>query len=90
MLSKEENRLITAEIEEDVFVLRQFKHMNTQSVISRERLEVICDYLLKTLESGEGVNFITLNDQLPVRVSHAEMEELLDEFMNTLDVELRI
>ncbi|WP_010282158.1 hypothetical protein [Bacillus timonensis] len=78
----EENRLIVGEIEEDAFVLTQFKHMNTQSVISKERLEAICDYLLKILENGEQENFITLNDQLPVRVNHAEMEEMLAIFMN--------
>ncbi|WP_453996707.1 hypothetical protein [Bacillus nitroreducens] len=76
-----ENQLIVGEIEDDAFVLTQFKHMNTQSVISKERLETICDYLMKEIESGAQEHVITLNDQIPVRVSHEEMEELLSRFM---------
>ncbi|MFS0823485.1 hypothetical protein [Bacillus sp. 1P02SD] len=75
----EENGLISGEIEENAFVLTQFKHLKTQSVISRERLEAICDYLMKKVESGEQEHFITLNDQMPVRINHSEMEELLQE-----------
>ncbi|MEH7237362.1 hypothetical protein [Bacillus sp. JJ1562] len=77
----EENRLIAGEIEEGVYVLTQFKHLQTQSVISRERLEAICNYLVKKVESGEQEHFITLNDQMPVRISHSEMEELLEELI---------
>ncbi|MEH7224998.1 hypothetical protein V7112_14410 [Bacillus sp. JJ1566] len=78
----EENSLIAGEIEEGAYILRQFKHLRTQSVISRERVEAICDYLIKSIESGEQENFITLNDQMPVRISHEEMEELLEELLN--------
>lgn len=75
----EENRLIVGEIEEDSFVLTQFKNLSTQSVISKESLKEICNYLNKEIESGEQEHYITLNDQLPVRVSHEELEELLGE-----------
>ncbi|RFB18940.1 hypothetical protein DZB84_01415 [Bacillus sp. HNG] len=78
----EVNSLISGDIEENAFVLTQFKHMKTQSVISRERLEALCDYLMKKVESGEQEHFITLNDQMPVRINHSEMEELLQELID--------
>ncbi|MEH7383621.1 hypothetical protein V7138_24405 [Bacillus sp. JJ1533] len=78
----EDNRLIAGEIEEGAYVLTQFKHMQTQSVISKERLDAICNYLMKEVESGEQEHFITLNDQMPVRISLLEMEELLEELIH--------
>ncbi|WP_449540137.1 hypothetical protein [Ferdinandcohnia sp. Marseille-Q9671] len=75
----EENRLIAGDIEDNTYILTQFKHMKTQSVISRERLDAICEYLKKEVEGGVQEHFITLNDQIPVRISQNEMEELLSE-----------
>ncbi|MEK5443002.1 MULTISPECIES: hypothetical protein [Fredinandcohnia] len=77
----DENKLIMGEIEEEAFVLTQFKHMTTQSVISKERLGAICDYLSRKVDSGENEHYITLNDQMPIRLNQAEMKELLDEFI---------
>ncbi len=78
----DEIKLVMGEIEEDAFVLTQFKYMNTQSVISKERLGAICEYLSRKVESGEQEHYITLNDQMPIRLNQVEMKELLDEFMN--------
>ncbi|MFT4416024.1 hypothetical protein ACLM5H_19365 [Fredinandcohnia humi] len=75
----DENTLIAGEIEEDRYVLTQFKHMRTQSVISKERMEAICNYLTRELDKEEQDHFITINDQLPVRVSKCEMIQLLVE-----------
>lgn len=75
----DDNKLIMGEIEEDKYILTQFKHLQTQSVISKKRLEAICTYLKDELENGEQVHFITINDQIPARVSSEEMNQLLEE-----------
>ncbi|MFS0863838.1 hypothetical protein [Fredinandcohnia sp. 179-A 10B2 NHS] len=73
------NKLIMGEIEDNQYILTQFKHIKTQSVISKKRIEAICTYLRDELENGGQEHFITINDQIPVRVSSEEMNQLLEE-----------
>lgn len=70
--------IISGEFDEhtDEFSLKKVKHLTTESTINENQLQNIFDYLIKHRHEMEG-HIITLNDQLPIRLSQEEIELLI-------------
>ncbi|MDQ0337245.1 hypothetical protein J2S00_000015 [Caldalkalibacillus uzonensis] len=60
------------------YVLKKVKNLETQSVISPEQIQTIYKHLSKVLNSSEDY-VITVNDQMPIRLSHDDIKQLLIE-----------
>ena len=70
--------IFTGEIENNEYVLKQVKNMETQSVMNKQQLTAIADYLAKAVHHDDQ-HIITINDQLPIRLSNVEANQLLTE-----------
>ena len=66
-------------LQEPSFMLKQVKHLETESYLSIENLSALQHYLQRRYDEGDDF-VLTLNDQIPVRFSNKEMELLLLDF----------
>lgn len=66
--------IISGEFDElmNEFSLQKVKHLSTKSTIKESQLKSIYDYLKKHRNDTDG-QIITLNDQLPIRLSQEEI-----------------
>ncbi len=60
------------------FSLQKVKHFYTESTLRQSQVNLLYDYLEKHHQE-EGGQFITLYDQLPVKLSQNEMNQLLND-----------
>ncbi|WP_102027439.1 hypothetical protein [Salirhabdus sp. Marseille-P4669] len=74
-------KMIEAEYDasDSEFTLKQVKNLETESTISFSHLHVLLDYLHHQLSQNEEC-VLTLNDQMPVRLSQREIQLLIDDF----------
>lgn len=62
--------------ESNEFSLQKVKHFATETTIKENQLKSLYDYLKKHQADADG-QFITLYDQLPIRLSQAEINHLI-------------
>lgn len=70
--------------EDEEFVLTNIKHMDTESIFSKEQLMALHEYLERQYKSGEPCTMI-LNDQLPVPLKEEELSLLLEEMEQVIE-----
>lgn len=61
---------------ENEFTLQQVKHHVTESSLQKNQLHAIYDYLMHHEEDQEGL-VLTLYDQMPVKLTQDEIQEIL-------------
>lgn len=61
---------------ENEFTLQQVKHHVTESSLQKNQLHAIYDYLMDHEEDQEGL-VLTLYDQMPVKLTQDEIQEIL-------------
>jgi hypothetical protein len=59
------------------YTLKEIKNIATQSVISKQQLESLYDYLSR--QKGDEFVTITINDQIPLMLNNLEVGQLLHE-----------
>jgi hypothetical protein len=59
------------------YTLKEVKNIATQSVISKQQLESLYDYLSR--QKGDESVTITINDQIPLMLNNLEVGQLLHE-----------
>ncbi|WP_027414663.1 hypothetical protein [Aneurinibacillus terranovensis] len=59
------------------YILTEVKSIATQSIISKQRLKSLHDYLLR--RKGDESVIIAINDQIPLLLNGQEVGQLLDE-----------
>lgn len=57
------------------FMLRQVKHLSTESILSEKQVDTLTRYLESSGQEGDGEQILTLYDQLPVRLNQKEVEQ---------------
>ncbi|QHS22485.1 hypothetical protein GWK91_05750 [Virgibacillus sp. MSP4-1] len=65
-------------IQENEFIIQEIKHLETQSILQSSQIEALHEYLIKQIQDDESC-VITVNDQMPVRLSREEAEVLLQD-----------
>lgn len=63
---------------EKEFVLKRVKNFQTQSILKEGQLDALYDYLTRASHYDQS-HVITINDQLPVRLSNDEVKVVLAE-----------
>lgn len=58
------------------FSISMIKHFKTQSILTKDQASQLLDYLYRHKDE-EGGQVITLNDQMPLRVSSEEINALI-------------
>jgi hypothetical protein len=78
-----DNSIISGNInyQTNEFILYKVKDFETQSVIKLNQLNRIFDYL-NMVKDEESLPIIMINDQMPVRLSKEEIQQLLKEIEN--------
>lgn len=73
-----EGNILSGEFDHDKneFAIQKVKEFNTQSVINQNQLANLYEYLEKHQSDQDG-QIITLYDQMPVRLSQVEIQQLL-------------
>ncbi|WP_316571752.1 hypothetical protein [Neobacillus sp. YIM B06451] len=67
------------------FSLQKVKNLNTQSVLKENQLTSIYRYLKKHENEAEG-QIITLNDQMPIRLTPDELQQLVADLEKVLSM----
>jgi hypothetical protein len=62
----------------DEFVLNQGKHFTTQSILNKDQLDTIYDYLNNHKDEGDG-QILTLNEQMLIRLSQEESSQFIED-----------
>jgi hypothetical protein len=72
--------IISGEFDEfmNEFSIEQVKTFYTKSTLTENQLDAIYDYLHKHKDEGDG-QILTLYDQLPVRLTQEETNQLLED-----------
>jgi hypothetical protein len=65
------------DIQSQDYILKGVKNITTQSVISKQQLQSLHDYLSK--KRGSGSVTITINDQVPLMLNNEEIGQLLNQ-----------
>ncbi|MBO8178257.1 MAG: hypothetical protein H0Z31_12465 [Bacillus sp. (in: Bacteria)] len=60
------------------FYLQRVKHFTTNSTLNENQLKTLYDYLNKHKNEADG-QILTLYDQMPVRLSQEEINQLMNE-----------
>lgn len=81
--------IISGQFDEDSneFSLQQVKHFFTETTINEEQLQNLYYYLKKHENDSEG-QFITLYDQLPIRLSKEDVQLLIRDLEKVKDLYL--
>ncbi|OXT14812.1 hypothetical protein B9K06_24335 [Bacillus sp. OG2] len=58
------------------FSISMIKHFKTQSILTKDQAIQLLDYLYRHRDE-EGGQVITLNDQMPLRISSEEINSLI-------------
>ncbi|MFJ5761439.1 hypothetical protein ACIQAA_20490 [Neobacillus sp. NPDC093182] len=58
------------------FALQQVKYFETVSILNENQLNQIYDYLKRNQHQEDG-QIITLNDQMPIRLSQEEINQFI-------------
>ena len=66
------------------FTLESVKNIATESVLSKDQLSHLLNYLRKA-QAGNNSVFITINDQIPLKLSYEEVEQLFNEISLIFD-----
>ena len=66
------------DINENEYILTQVKQIPTKSIMTKQQLNAITDYLAKAVHHDDQ-HIITINDQLPIRLTNEEANQLLSE-----------
>jgi hypothetical protein len=66
------------DINENEYILTQVKQIPTKSIMTKQQLDAITDYLAKAVHHDDQ-HIITINDQLPIRLTNEEANKLLSE-----------
>jgi hypothetical protein len=76
-------RIISGEFDElmNEFSLHTVKHLTIESTINQSQLNNLYNYLKRNREDLDG-QIITLNDQMPLRLSQEEVDLLIRDFEN--------
>ncbi|WP_078546810.1 hypothetical protein [Litchfieldia alkalitelluris] len=70
--------IIQGEIVDNQYILKQVKQLSTQSVMKKQQIKQLSDYLAKSIHHDDQ-HLITINDQLPIRLNNDEVNQLLNE-----------
>ncbi|RDU38017.1 hypothetical protein DRW41_00105 [Neobacillus piezotolerans] len=82
-----EGSIISGEFDPSMneFSLHKVKNLNTQSVLKENQLTAIYNYLKKHENDDDG-QIITLNDQMPIRLTREELLKLAADFKKILSM----
>ncbi|MFC7786370.1 MULTISPECIES: hypothetical protein [unclassified Rossellomorea] len=67
------------------FSIQKVKDLNTESVLNKNQIDSIYQYLKKHQNEDDG-QIITLNDQMPVRLSQVELNDLISDVEKVLSM----
>lgn len=82
-----QGQMITGEFDSTMneFSLQKVKEFDTQTVLNKNQIDSIYHYLKKH-EHDKGGQIITLNDQVLVRLTHSELNQLLGDMERVLSM----
>jgi hypothetical protein len=67
--------------QDDEFSITQIKHFETESILNKNQLNILEEYLKKQLENQHGC-IVTINDQLLVPLANNEIQLLIKDLQN--------
>ncbi|MGR3762856.1 hypothetical protein [Rossellomorea sp. NS-SX7] len=79
--------IITGEFDSvmNEFSLKKVKDFDTESVLKKNQIDHIYEYLKKHQHEDDG-QIITLYDQMPLRLSQAEIDQLIGDIENVMSM----
>ncbi|PLS05421.1 hypothetical protein [Neobacillus cucumis] len=82
-----EGNIIAGEFDSTMneFSLQRVKNFDLESVLKQNQLNQIYQYLIKHQNEEDG-QFITLYDQLPVRLSQSEINQLIGDLEKVMSM----
>ncbi|MFC4323130.1 hypothetical protein [Litchfieldia salsa] len=72
------DQIFLGEVTNNEYLLKQVKQIPTQSIMKKTQIQALSDYLAKVVHHDEQ-HIITINDQLPIRLSNDEANQLINE-----------
>lgn len=70
--------IFSGEVIDNQYILKQVKQIHTQSVMKKQQIHELSDYLSKAVHHDQ-MHIITINDQLPIRLNNDEANQLINE-----------
>ncbi|MBD8071276.1 hypothetical protein [Bacillus sp. PS06] len=70
--------IFLGEVSNNEYILKQVKQIPTQSIMKKQQIQSLSDYLAKAVHHDEH-HIITINDQLPIRLTNDEANQLITE-----------